>query len=333
MSTTINNENIIVSAYDTTFGKLIQIEKVKRELLKFITELEVKNMNYEFTFKKISTDNSLDNRLMFITGFSDIEKELPIWDYPIIVENLKHEKIVCVDLRKYMKQLKEQPLSITAEAKDKSSVTLLAMSAMLTLEFSMGNTGMLSNYYKHITTAYTMLLASMINNIIPLNPSERMAVEIAIAFHANYLFVNPTDVHDYRDNIVARLSTMRYTIPPTKDVIKEVSEPLVGNDKTINGLVANITAVMTESKKMFITKDLITNILAGQWYGTNGSAGMIVALEHMPTWIAMFSSVISDVTFKKSKLALILDRYSKQIGVPDAIKGMNNYMSERISDY
>ena len=81
---------------ETSFGKRINIDKIKTELFKYLSTTDVTTLSYEYV-----TDSKLI--LAFITGRNELERELPMFEHPILIEGIRHGNCLAIDLRKYVR--------------------------------------------------------------------------------------------------------------------------------------------------------------------------------------------------------------------------------------
>lgn len=312
---------MIINPYDTTYGSLINIGKVKKSVSEYIITTRLRNLNYEFTEED-------GVRLVFLTGCTPEEKEIPTFDHPIITEDRKG-KIVTTDLRKYMRSIDEQPLYLFEASKDVAALTFLISRAMFTAGFLTGNYGIYRKFFKSAITSYADLISHAIDVIVKLNPLELYKVKLTAGWFAYTLFVDD-DVEDYGGMIEAMLGNCKLGIGSNKNVIKEVVS--IMNDMrytpTIGDLVTRIKAILPEDKQVVISVDILVNVISNLWYGHGGSETMIISIEHMPTWLALSSTALGDNTYKRTRLSAILSKFSKDIG-SDYYKNVELMIKER----
>ena len=72
----------IDNPYDTSFGSLINTAKISEELTRYLVSADIDSLSYEYSVEG-------DNKLIFITGYNDEEKLLPLLSLKFaIVENV-----------------------------------------------------------------------------------------------------------------------------------------------------------------------------------------------------------------------------------------------------
>jgi hypothetical protein len=312
--------------YATSYGKLLNITAIEKELFKYMASNSGANLNYEF-----STSNDVE--IVIITGYNDEEKDLGVWDHPIVMKNHKDQDVVVIDLRKYVSVNKEQPMNIMDVAKDKNVVEFLVLRALLTADFACGEYGRLRNIFKSISSGYASIVANVTNSIVILSPLEMVYVEIAAAYHASILFIEEDDIKSSLGNIEARLSNMKFSLPINKKVIASLMEKMQYEDRTIVGLVKNIQSVLPPEKQPLINNDAMVNMVSNIWYGPSGTETVIMALEHMPTWVALLYTSIVNKTYKRTRLATVIAKASRQINVNEFEKGISLYLKEHTLSY
>lgn len=309
-----------IDPYLTSYGRLINIENLKKELLKYVITND-SNLNYEYA----TEDQS---KLVFITGYNSEEKELPLFEHPIIIKDIKNNNIVCIDVRKYVRQHTEQALYLKDIVKDTSSLNFLVIRAIAMSDYANGYYGVYRPVYKNYTVGYAMLISNIINAIVGLNPVEKVNVELAIGFHFNTL-ITDSDVSGRDGAILARLEQCKLSLPVNKKHIAITIEHLDSSDRTIDGLVSKIVSVLPEEKGTLITKGVLVNMLANIWYGAGGVESVLMSLENVPTWIALMYSATVDKTYKRSRLANILEMSSRKIVVDEIDKFISNYLKSK----
>lgn len=312
---------IITDPYQTSYGKFINIEGLKKDLVKYVITNN-SNLNYEYL-----SDSNV--RLVFITGYNVEEKELPLFEHPVIVEDVRGNKVVCVDVRKYVRQHNEQALYLKDIVKDKSSLNYLVIRAISMCDYINGDFGAYRPIYKNISLGYAVVVSNVINAIVGLNPMEKVNVELAIAFHFNTL-ITDSDVNGKDGAILSRLEQIKFSIPVNKKHIAMTIERLNSDDRSIAGLISKVKEVLPEEKSALITQGVLVNLLSNVWYGAGGSESVLMGLEHVPSWIALMYSATVDKTYKRSRLATILEMSARKLDVNEIDKFITNYIKSKM---
>jgi hypothetical protein len=258
---------------------------------------------------------------------------LPVWNYPLVFENFKNNPVIAVDLRKFVKIDKGQPLKLRDVMRDQGASNFLINTALIISDFIAENVGDYRNCYPSITGSYGMFISYLVSSIVALNPIEHLDVELAATYFANLMLTPGNNYREYKDAIIARMSNSRYTIPVTKRSVIATLERVADYDSlTLTNLINTIKDVMPEEKSGLITEQLLINMTANMWYGNGTNDVLIYALECIPLWIALSYTAVGDKTYKRARLSSVLDKFNKQIGVKDYVKNMDLLLKEKIMD-
>lgn len=320
---------MILDPYSTTYGKIVNIGKLKNDLEKYIIGTSLINLNYEFK-------NNDNTNMIFITGCNIEEKELPPFDSPILIEHRNKINVIS-DLRKYLVKLEEQPLNVLDVAKDTGNAEFIAIRNIVTADYAAEYIGLYKPYLKNVTSAYSILISHVIDTIIKLNPEERINVELAAAYFYLHSFINPEELKnpdstDYIPNLLeANLNTIKFSFSLNSKVISNFINKVIDiqYDGTINNLLEYVKRAVGNDKEKLININVVINVLSGLWYGHGGSEVMLISIEHAPTWISLVYTSLSNSNFKRSRLTQILTKYSNKIDVVDFIKRFKLDMDKR----
>ena len=302
--------------YLTSYGMLVNTSKIRKELLNYLASTTLRNLNYEF-------QDYPNTKLIFITGCTQDEKDLTVFDHPIIIE-YKGKNYVVSDIRKYVKQLQDQPISITENVRDLANATFVINRALFLLDFVDEKRGQYRLFYKSAITAYAEFMSYVANTAIPLTPAEFFAVKYVCAWFGYTLFLDSEDVDDSRDQIEAFLNTIKVGVRANKELAKSVMNAMkdIPYKPTIENLTDRIKAVMNPDKAKVISSNLLVNIISNMWYGHGGSETMVICLEHMPTWLSLIYVALANNNFKKTRLATILLKFNRDINITDYCKNI-----------
>lgn len=306
-----------ISPYDTTYGHMINISKVIKELQQYLIITNAKNLNYEFA-------QTNKTHLVFITGFSKEEQALPVFEHPVVYKNLHDELTVCIDVRQYVIKSDEQPINIIENLRDKNAGLFVVTRGLITYDFALDNLGKFRNLNKSITASFGLLISNLINIMVNLDPLERTNVELVAGHYINAMMSNV----DNKEAIAARLANTRFTLLTPQRNVLILLDSINLEVSTFEQLVENIKSVLPDGKKQLITTTVIVNAVSSYWYGPGRSETMVIGLEHVPTWITLLLSCVTDVSFKHSKLATILAKYNKNIEASEIPKWFKLYIQE-----
>jgi len=310
---------IVTDPYKTTFGSLIYTGKIRELLIKYISLN--KNLNYEY----LSTS---DAALAFIIGYNEEEKNIPILDHPIEVTTVDGVRTIVVDVRKYVKHVDEQPLSLAEITKDSNSINFLALEGMILRDFASNELSNHSVIFKNIATALGMLIGNTINTIVGLDPVEKAQVEIAATYYANCMLTNDDDIKHMLPSIKARTSKSSYTLKMATGIVNKTIDMLPTDIKDLDSLVRSIKVVLPAGKAELINVDVLVNSLVNTWYGPGNGETVIIGLESMATLIALVYVNGENKSYKRTQFAAMIEKNKRNITLPAVIKHFDNYIKD-----
>lgn len=310
--------------YETTYGSLLNISAAEAALTKYINTANLEELEFEYP-------SSDDTRVIFITGYSDEERDLPVWEHPMVLKTLKGNIVVATDIRKYVKLGKEEdiPARLSDIVKDTNSAEFVIIRALITRDYAIGVQGKHREVIRSATIAMGAWIVGMVGTSVSLDPVEMYNVEIMAAMYANTLLYDQKDVASNLPTIIARVMNSKQVYKINKKNIKETCDLYKVNDENKLGeLIANIHQVIAEEKRQFITTDTLIGVMGNVWYGPGGSETPIMALEDMGTWLTLLYSVITNRSYAKSRIGTLLNRYSRVIDAKSVEKHFSNYLKE-----
>lgn len=309
----------VIDAYETTYGKLLN----KGRLIKDIKDY-VLTADNDLAFE-LKTE---DVKMAVLTGVFKEEKDLPLFEHPLIFDGIRNEKIVAVDLRKFVKEADEAPLSLREIVKDGAGFEFNVLRGLLTVDFLNHDYGSMRQCYAGIAMSYAATIATLLNVYVKLNPDEMIALEIGCAYFVNTLFVDEKDIVELSDNLIARVSNLRFSLPTTRTTVTKILENVQITSQDLEGLISVIKQVLPEEKANIVNDTVIVNLLSNAWYGPGGSETLVIGLEHMPTWVAVAYASLGHMSYKKSRLTSIFTKYNKSIESKDFVKEIEHYFKE-----
>jgi len=295
--------------YKTTYGRILNASKLSEELVRYLTTADIDNLGYEY-------DNRMDVKVAFITGYNEEERELPVIGHPIIVV-ARGITVIVSDLRQFVKKSDEQPLDIADIVKDTNSSDFIVIRTLLTRDFVAKGASDFGLISKPMSTAFGIWITSLVDTMVGLDPVESLKVETVSSLYANSLFFRDIpDVKDNLDTIINRTSTGKQVYKLDKKIITstllEVSE-MITEYKGMELLIALITEVLPDEKSRFVNVNGFSTLTANVWYGPGGGETSIIALENMSTWMAMVYSGLTNRSYSKTRIGMLLKKYNRVI--------------------
>ena len=308
--------------YRTTYGSLITIDKTKQELTKYLTTADINALEYEYP-------TNGDVRSVYITGYDEAERDLPSFEHPMLITLLSGVRVVVSDMRRYLTHTDVQEARLVDITKDKNSVDFNIIRALLITDFINGNIGQHRSVFAPSTTAMGVWLSGMIGTTVLLDPLESFAVEICASYYANTLYYPVGAAEENKDAIAARVLNSKHAYTISRKAVKEITDQYnFDHTSKLNELVDNLGIVLPEEKAQFVTVDSIIAAMGNVWFGPGGSETPIMALENMPTWLALVYSSITNRSYKKSRIGTLLNKHARTIDSKKVAQHFDNYLEE-----
>lgn len=316
--------------YETYFGSKISVDKVKQELTKYLGSVDVIPLQYEYVI-----DNKF--KLAFIIGKNQDEKELPMWEHPILIENIKNGPVLAIDLRRYVKNVDntDDIMYLAEHIKDKNHVDFITLRAMLTSEFLNENYCVLTPVVKNISTAFALTMSTIVGTMVNLTVTEKMYIEFVSFLYINFISSDSEDVEHICDIAAARAASSKLSGSVSKPVIDKVysmmpiAELYKNFNKTPQLLVSLLKQALSEDKRDLVELEGIYNTIHTMWYGPGGSEAMVIAIEHLPTLAALINFATNDSSFKRTRISVLLDKFKRSIVPADLEKYFKGYIKNK----
>jgi len=314
---------ISVDPYDTSYGSLLNILPIKNKIMKYLIDAENDNLNYEYA-------NMDNHRLVIITGKNSAEKELPIWTFPILMEAINGDKVVAIDIRKYVKKVTEDVLNIADIVKDSGSVTFLTLAARYVGELDAGNYGLIKNIERSTVSAFSIWLSDSLNSAIMLNPVEKVRLEVICAFYGYRLFMEESIKLSDIEVMKTKISKTKLSLPMTIKAISDIINKLDYKLNSLDDLVRNILLGLDSEKLDVINKNVLLSTLSNSWYGVGAGETVMIAVENLPLLICLIYSAIDNKSYKRSRIAAILNRNNRKINGKTMAANINIFINENM---
>ena len=294
---------MLYNPYETTYLRSKRQEELEMELNKFFVMYKPETLSYEFRNNEMN--------LVFITGKNDDEKLLPIINQPYFIE-YKHDDYIIIDVRRLVKyDYDKNFLDVNDIIKDKITFLHQVTKAMYS-EYAKTEPAKLQRLVNPTSYAYTSWLVGSIMRKYGLSPTEKQNVNIVICQYIVNKFINPdNDKYEARE-VIERVNQV-LNLKLTNNIKEYIINSINTTPDTIEDLIENIIT-LTESKKLLnLNKTVLYDAIGQSWFGQNGLEEALVALEHIPTVIAMTNTVLISSFYRKTFFGQMVDANKRYI--------------------
>lgn len=286
--------------FNKKYLKHIPIDNIKGKILSYI--LKDDRLSYEVMGK--------NRDFIFITGYNQEERELPVFEHPIVLDGLMGKHYIAVDLRKYMKSLKEKPTLLIPELSNVSYGKFCITRAILT-DMMLEDKTSLMVVQEPISILFGMVVATYIESIVALTPREKVLVEAISFMYASSLYIESYSKEEKKNYFKAKFKNLKMSLPILNEMYDEIFSVNLDANK-FEHLFENIGFILG-TKKQVLSLPSFINMISNLWYGPGQVETTLLSLEDLPTMIALYMAALSDTSLKKSRISVILDRYRRKV--------------------
>ena len=320
---------MLFDPYKTAVGLYTSNNKLSVTLAKFITlHQDITKLSYEFR-------SPSEAKLVFITGCNDIERDLPVWNHPMVITMPNNDNYVVIDMRPYVRVPNEDMVDISSYATIGGGFTYNIVRALYTAVVTKGkhdNDGMrpaeISAVEKTVSMGFMRWFVNSIVTSINLG-SERAILQIVVLHYILSIMYDQDVTADNADVIYFKIARYLPGANNNVAVVKKTLENVaVLNPRDAVDLCDNIKAVMPNTRITDINTKVIYSVIGGTWKGPNPSESIAMAFEHIPTLISILYSAADPKGFKFSKLTTYLKDNSRENGINDFLKTVDIFVKE-----
>ena len=297
--------------FNTTMGKVKDIKNLKKAIEFYL----VANSN-----SSLFRDVVMPARTIFISGILPADREIPMFSLPVIINDIKKESLIVVDLRSVLKSkltLEEaRDTKIKDLIKNETDYTFKIIRAVLMGDVLTGDFLRLNTIADDLANSFAIWISSVITSNYGLVLSESVYLKIALLYHY-YALMSKNDIDKTNIRKVAANITKHFSNTIDLKFVEETLECLEDdfdkmNPKTAYQLVSNIKTIMAnngdKSDKLSNISDIsLLQLLLNSWFGDNSNETVALSLEHPPTFAAMCYLALNNNSYRLNKLATILD--------------------------
>lgn len=293
----------------------VNVSKLKDALIKAYNS----NKNYDVM-------NIDGYNFVFVIGKDD-EKNIPFWDFPFILDGVKNDKVVYVDLRKFVKGDIKDVVSLSDALRDKAGARYAITVAIYATLLDKGEVGRFKTVQDSLATLYGILISTVIKQSVQLNPDEASLVEVVSQAFVHNMYLDSYNDADAESVLRARLTRGKYSIPVVgKEKVNYVLKNIKIREVSFEGLINNIKSCLSD-KGEFISYEASLQLVPSLWYGPGQALTALTHLENLATMLALYSTALLDPSYKRNRLATLLSSNKRRIDLK-AIEALSKIVKE-----
>lgn len=317
-----------VNPYATSYGRLINTDKLKKELINYTATLDT-GINYGYILEKYN--------IYFILGLNEKEKDITVFNHPFFFSNHKGQYSLAVDLRQYAKAdlYKERirPDDITKlidVLRNPVDAQFVINRAMLCGMVATEQTGTVRSSYKALMVSFALFVSTIMNNIVNLGVRERLIVEVFSAFYLYSLLTakGSFSLDELKEVVSNQLDRTKLYVAINKSQVFEILEPLDKEITNFAELVQVIKTYLPEGQASLIDVKVFNSLIGNMWMGPGGNELLYIALENVGTWMTIFYYSLEELTYKKTRIMEMIKKFGLKSLSADSKKNFDIFLKE-----
>jgi len=290
---------ILLSPTDFKYLKLYNNNEIINNINKYITLAYAYIKEKEKIKIKFFNNYEIKLNPVILYGLSDIEKDIPNFNYPLI--NLNN-KWIALDIRQFVRLNSDKE---KFEIKNNSEYELALNRFILSGMWFIGNYSRLYGFkLPHI--AFGEWLSSNLVRKFGLDINTGLQLKILGFIYYNRLFSNERENSEELNKLVIRLKDDVIVSKLIEEIYNKIEKL-----ENIDDFCECCYKVTDNIRLKNLDTVVLINTLQNNWFGINAKDLLMVALEHPPTWISMVYMALTDRLYSKNFIGNIVDKVSK----------------------
>jgi len=234
-------------------------------------------------------------------GIRPENKEVPAFAHPLFFKARDGSELVVLDSRGYARGHKGEPLVPSNYAE----YTFNVVRGALTLYAKQNGLADMVGLGDLPLTVFSRFLGEKITRQLMFSPQEQMLITMVSAVWYICHFQEPSEgPFDERELQRISLKVARATKIPA-DVIFQHAGAL-RHMESVDDYLQVLKEVLNSKRANDMDVRLIYALVGGGWFGLNNKETMAVALEHLPTFLAMVYMSLLDRSYRNSGVAKVV---------------------------
>lgn len=244
-----------------------------------------------------------------VWGIVPENKEIPPFAHPFPFKDRHDGQLVVIDSRAYARSRAGEPL-VPANFAEYNFNAVRAALTSYALKHGVADMAGLGDLPM---TVFARFLAEKITRQLLFSPQEQMLITMvsAVFYSCHFREADPKENGPFDERELQRLSlkVARATRIPAEVIFEHAGA--LRHMETIDDYVEVLREVLNNKRAEGLNVRLIYALVGGGWYGLNAKETTAVALEHLPTFLAMIYMSLLDRSYRNSgigKTVLAADR-------------------------
>jgi len=299
----------MIDIYEGTLGAFLDKDKLEASINSYLAKT---NDNLAYEFKEGRT------KLIIITGKNDLEKDIDLFQHPLIFKTVRGDDAIALDMRPYMKSKLDDMVTVHEKLQDKYNGELQLQRLIFTKLMYEGETDWLPYVKPQLVEAFGSIISTTTSMMV----FDRTIIDnVNIVSKLHMLTMDDVeDSHKLTDYIMRlnRKDIKELQHGSMKDLFGLLThefskKEFVLPSRTIVNMVNNIKTIIPTGRGEGLTSDLYIQVLGRGFFSLDSKNLSIAMAEHLPTFMAIIINVMLEGINSKSTYRKILDSNKRNV--------------------
>lgn len=295
---------IYKTAYDTTLGQALETHKIEQGLKTYLIEYGEKPR----TFDGLNVISSVKYFPVELYGNISTAKEIPFFAHPFILKGTKGLDYLFLDSRLYKKYTNEaNPVIKIVSAWE---YEFLLQRFFMNYGWVNGLAAEMRTRLNFAGTVYANWLSEIISRRFGLDPREQKIVALVSHFFYQECFMEEVSYSEEQKQGMAMQAAKAVNAPSSMafDVVDQIGKAMVN----VQGYCETLSTILQNVRLKDFSHGALYTLVGLSWYGQNGKETIAIALEHIPSWMAICYAAITNRSYKHSTVSNLVDKLGRQ---------------------
>ncbi len=291
---------ILRNPYDFRSLKLMNNSHTVLNINKYITlDYAYLKEKEKIKIKPFTDHGSVTLNPVILYGLSDIEKEIPSFNHPLINEA---NNWIALDLRNYVTHnASKDDYMVRSESEYNLAIQRFILSGMWYVNRQQPIYSLKLGHF-----AFANWLSENLTRKFGLDMANQLQLKVLGLIYYSGMFTDHFGQDDF-EKLTIR-SKEDVLVPSLIQEVYERSGP-VG---TIEEFCQACYKVTDNIRLKDLDYTVLMNVLGTNWIGSNGKELALLSLSHPPTWLSLVYASLAQRSFKKNFIATVVDRLDKR---------------------
>lgn len=289
------------TVYNTTLGSIIDTKVITSRIIESFIKDDLHKEN-------CGIDNGLKIKPVYITDYYDSEKNIPLFTHSILVQ-YKGTDYLCTDLRLYI-NTKEYKINknLKDSVKNRTEYNFIRGKSIIELAWLNDDLSYLKDNLKFAAQIFAVNISEAVSRTYVLDPSDKLKLNILGMVYYRSLFLEKDEL-SYDNKESAMIHTIK-SLGINEKLFHSTIDGL--NDlRDVNDFISGIKIALENDRLRNFNLVVLLTLIRNSWYGNNSKEYISASLEHIPTWLAIVYTALTEKTYKSSGVYNICEKVKR----------------------